>query len=472
MKLLKLLVLAVCILALRPLVQAQNFSVLYSFTESDGTNGSSPRTSLVFSGNNLYGVAPYGATSEGDPPGGSGTIFAVKTDGTGITILHDFTAVNPSTGKNNDGALPDSELFLSGNTLYGTAGSGGANGDGTLFAVDTNGTNFTTLLNFNSSESRALSLSTLSGNALYGTSDSGSYGSIIDINTTGTNFTTLFAFNGSDGSVPGALILSGNVFYGSAGFGGEYGGEVFMVATNGNNFTRLYTFTNGNDGWLYGNSQPGSLISSGNMLYGIANGGTNGTGTIFAVTTNGMVFSLLYSFSAGAYDAASGYYTNSDGANPSGLIVSGNTLYGTANAGGADGYGTVFAISTDGTGFTTLHSFNGEDGAGPMASPILSGNTLYGTTSGIATYPGLVSVYGDQTVFSLTLPPTLEIAVASNEVVISWTISAANYVLQTTTNVISGPWSSITSGITTNGLDYSFGNAMTQQAAYFRLQQQ
>ncbi len=43
---------------------------------------------------------------------------------------------------------------------------------------------------------------------------------------------------------------------------------------------------------------------------------------------------------------------NSEGANPNaGLILSNNTLYGTAAAGGSSGAGTVFAVNTDGTGF-------------------------------------------------------------------------------------------------------------------------
>ena len=79
------------------------------------------------------------------------------------------------------------------------------------------------------------------------------------------------------------------------------------------------------------------------------------------------------------------WQSNSDGANPyAGLILSGNTLYGTANGGGSSGNGTVFAVNTNGTGFTNLHSFtaylvNNSDGAYPEAGLILSGNTLYGT---------------------------------------------------------------------------------------------
>ena len=55
---------------------------------------------------------------------GNGTVFAVNTDGTGFTNLHSFTAAStngliPST--NSDGANPEAGLILSGNTLYGTA---------------------------------------------------------------------------------------------------------------------------------------------------------------------------------------------------------------------------------------------------------------------------------------------------------------------------------------------------------------
>ena len=56
-----------------------------------------------------------------------------------------------------------------------------------------------------------------------------------------------------------------------------------------------------------------------------------------------------------------------------GLILSGNTLYGATT-------GTVFAVNTDGSGFTNLHSFT--DSASLSAGIILSGDTLYGMTYG------------------------------------------------------------------------------------------
>src|SRR5262245_59218288 len=59
-----------------------------------------------------------------------------------------------------------------------------------------------------------------------------------------------------------------------------------------------------------------------------------------------------------AYHESHLLYTNSDGAYPyAGLALSGDTLYGTAFYGGGSSAGTIFAVNTDGTGFTTLHSF-------------------------------------------------------------------------------------------------------------------
>src|SRR3989442_559083 len=101
-------------------------------------------------------------------------------------------------------------------------------------------------------------------------------------------------------------------------------------------------------------------------------------------------------------------HTNGDVANPqAGLILSGNNLYGAAACGGSPGPGRVFAVNTDGTDFTSLYSFTGgSDGANPQAGLILSGNTLYGTAF-------IEGTSGNGTVFSLSLrsvsPPQLTI---------------------------------------------------------------
>jgi uncharacterized repeat protein (TIGR03803 family) len=74
---------------------------------------------------------------------------------------------------------------------------------------------------------------------------------------------------------------------------------------------------------------------------------------------------------------------NWDGAGPSaGLVLSSSTLFGTASYAGNFGKGTLFAVDTNGTGFTPLYTFTGgADGEQPMGELVLSGNTLYGTTA-------------------------------------------------------------------------------------------
>ncbi|MGA2177938.1 MAG: choice-of-anchor tandem repeat GloVer-containing protein, partial [Verrucomicrobiota bacterium] len=94
----------------------------------------------------------------------------------------------------------------------------------------------------------------------------------------------------------------------------------------------------------------------------------------------GTVFKINLSGSAGAVLK---YFAGGDGANPhGGLVLAGNTLYGTT-ASGTPGLGTVYAVNTDGSGFTNLYSFTGgNDGAFPNAGLVLSGSELFGTTMG------------------------------------------------------------------------------------------
>jgi uncharacterized repeat protein (TIGR03803 family) len=124
------------------------------------------------------------------------------------------------------------------------------------------------------------------------------------------------------------------------------------------------------------------------------------------------------------------------------LILSGNTLYGTTYAGGSLRSGTVFTVNTDGTGFTTLYTFTAlpdtggppytnSDGAYPWAGLILSGNTLYGTASQGGNL-------GAGTVFSLSLPPPqLTITHSGANVILTWPTNAVGYTLQSTTNLVS-----------------------------------
>ena len=214
-------------------------------------------------------------------------------------------------------------------------------------------------------------------------------------------FTNLYNFTGgSDGGAPYAtLLLLGNTLYGTTEKGGTGVGTVFRINTNGTGFTNLYSFTGGGDG---ANPAAGLTLSS-NILYGTANrGGSSGGGTVFAVNTDGTGFTVLHTFTAPTTNS-SGIYTNSDGFWPSAvLLLSSNILYGAAKRGGGSGWGTLFRINTDGTGFTNLHNFSGGTLDGGYPNELISpGDNLYGT----AQYGG-VSGGHEGTVFKINADGT------------------------------------------------------------------
>jgi uncharacterized repeat protein (TIGR03803 family) len=137
------------------------------------------------------------------------------------------------------------------------------------------------------------------------------------------------------------------------------------------------------------------LTLDGSTLYGMTvGGGTHGVGTIFKIGTDGSAYNILHSFAL-----------LSDGGDPwfGSMTLNGSTLYGMTYRGGSsgnngDGYGTIFKIGTDGSGYSVLHPFSdGSDGAYPAGSLTLSGSTLYGMTNG-------GGAYNKGVIFSLTIP--------------------------------------------------------------------
>jgi len=257
--------------------------------------------------------------------------------------LHSFSATVSDGNRltNSDGSQPQAGLLLSGSSLYGAAMVGGTSGGGTIFTLDTIGTGFATLHNF-----------------------------------AGGSTNSLGVYTNSEGANPTAkLVLSGNTLYGTAQNAGDAGnGAVFAVNTDGTGFRVLHTFTELiNHTNRDGATPHAGLVLSGNILYGAAEyGGSCGNGVIFAINTDGTGFTNLYNF-AFLYPPG----TNSDGTYPYGtLVLSGNKLYGTGLFGGDSGNGTVFALNTDGTGFTALHSFTKLSMTVPQLTITASGPNL------------------------------------------------------------------------------------------------
>jgi uncharacterized repeat protein (TIGR03803 family) len=333
------------------------------------SDGAYPYGTLINSGSTLFGVTYNGGSAN------LGTVFRINTDSSGFQILYSFSS--PAI----DGTYPNRSLLLSGSNLYGTASCSNNNSyGGTLFRIGTDGTGFQVLFSFYGSNGMwpyhapILSGSTLYGMCTYGGNGIGynGDGTIYRINTDGTGFELLHTFAGepADGSAPhGLLLQSGSTFYSTTPFGGANGnGVVFKVNIDGTGYQLLYQFQSGGiDG-----SRPGSLIQSGETLYGMASSyGSGYYGTIYKINTDGTGFQVLHTFTGG-----------SGGTCPlNALVQAGSVLYGMTRDGGSSNLGTIFQINIDGTGFQVLHNFNGTDGSKPYGSLILSGTTLYGMAS-------------------------------------------------------------------------------------------
>jgi uncharacterized repeat protein (TIGR03803 family) len=173
--------------------------------------------------------------------------------------------------------------------------------------------------------------------------------------------------------IRGSLLLArdGNIYFGSSA-GGNGAGAIGRL-TPSHELSTVYALK---DDGTEGVSVYGPLVQGpapDDSLYGTAYfGGDRGLGTLFRVTLDGE-FTVLYDFGGGKPNPALPYTGVVFG--PDGY------LYGTTLNGGARNKGTVWRIATDGTGFSVLHEFNGNDGENPEGTLIVGPDGyLYGTT--------------------------------------------------------------------------------------------
>jgi uncharacterized repeat protein (TIGR03803 family) len=309
---------------------AGTLTTLYSFCEApDCIDGSFPRAGLV-QGNDgkLYGTTVLGGTA------GYGTVFGMTYSGT-LTTLHNFNG--------DDGVYPSGALIEAADgDFYGTTFEGGSfNNDGSIFKLTSSGT-LTTLHAFQGGDGaypEAGLLQASDGN-FYGTTDSGGpgYGTLFKMTPQGT-LTTLLTFDRTDGAYPDSQVIqgidSGLYWTTSQNNTGGYGTVNRLTPLNQwrlfafNDFNGAYPFAGlveGTDGAFYGTTSQGGDL---NCIL-------DGCGTIFKITANGAL-TTLYVFQ----DATNGAVLLG------GLFQATNgNFYGTTAEGGANGDGTVFTLST------------------------------------------------------------------------------------------------------------------------------
>lgn len=366
---LKILFLSIAILGNFPkIAQAETYQILGQF---DGKNGSFPASSVITdSKGNLYGTTTYG-------PKRFGTVFKLTPQGVIQTLFHFSrdTGTEPISG-----LIWGKDGNLYGTTRYRGKRPDGKIGSGTVYKMTPNG-QFSLLHVFDNRHGQLPGPGLLLANDgnFYGVT-SLDHGTIYRVNYKG-DFTVLYKFSGHgklNGSHPSSPLIQAKdgFLYGTTAGGGKYNhnqGTIFKISLDGN-FSTIWDF---NDKKLKGGRMPtGSLVegSDGNLYGTTREGGNYGYGTIFKITPNGNLTTLVH-------------FNGQNGRYPETALIEGNkgifygvTLFGGNSSKCSSGCGTLFKVTSDGN-LTTLVNFNGKNGSFPKGylTKDSKGN-IYGTT--------------------------------------------------------------------------------------------
>lgn len=322
-------------------------TVLHSFSGTDGDPNSGSVFPFVYanltrdSKGNIYGATPLGGSTDPNcPSAGCGTVFKMtfNTNGT-------YTFSNLYSGAS--GQYPQGITLDSAGNIYGVSADGGLEEftgccfqRGAIFEITPSGT-FTNWYDFDLSN--GFDGATPIGNLILG-KDGNFYG-----NTNGGGF--VYDCSGAEG------FSAGVVYEWSPQIG--WSGPIHD-----------FTGTDNNGCGVPDGAYPLAKLTqdaSGNLYGTTSQGGTMGYGTVFKDGGD----TILYNFCQQTSCV--------DGQNPSGPLVidSGGNIYGVAPQGGANGKGVVFKITSTGQ-YSVIYN-GGAAGVGNEVVIDKSGN-LYGTT--------------------------------------------------------------------------------------------
>lgn len=405
--------------------------VLYNF-QGGSADGAQPHAGPTLVNGVLYGTTGLGGASN------MGTIYSYNLSSKTETLLHSFTGTNSGTPANSDGQYPDTALLYNpaDGFLYGVTDIGDepgfANNQGTIYKIKTDGTGYQVIYNFNSGTGsatgpqHALALTPdgyLWGSTLYANGYNG--GGVYKVKTDGSGYMFVAGFNqgGSNPYNPASdmvLASDGNLYFECTN-GGAYGlGTIEKVVPSTNAVSTAWNFDGYTGAYPYNNTQEyfqHRLFQSAtdHNLYGVtADGGAYGLGVAYKFNPSTGACNPLCSFNIpdaegtanpivqvgssfyctsfyGGLAAIEGSYVgngaglsiSSHGAikviqnfyiqdianngNGGGLIQSGSLFVGMAPAGGLFSNGGVYTITASGA-YNVIHDFNndtpGQQGTG------------------------------------------------------------------------------------------------------------
>lgn len=306
-------------------------TVLYSM---DVLNGLTPSQSPILLSDKHTLV--YTTSQGGDAGSGVVGAFDLKTQQS--TVLASFTGPGGST--------PQGAAIQVGDTLYGTAGQGGANGYGVVWSLPVSGTGGIKVLH--SFAGGTSDVATPFGHLTYNPADGLLYGmafsqaayrmgGIFSVAPDGSNYTLRASMTPTTGGAPqmGALTLSGGVMYGNAWMGGTKNlGTLFRFDPASNQVTALWNYTKKTGSHPYNSP---AVSKSGKWIYSVTwqNGG-KGQGRILAMSADGQTYKILKTL-----DTATTGGQTSAGVS---LSPNGKTLQTVMSSGGAYNVGTSIAL--------------------------------------------------------------------------------------------------------------------------------
>lgn len=386
---------------------AWTLKTLHAFCDQVScADGERPLAGLVMdAGGNLYGTTQFGGTSN------RGVVFELKQKNGNWRhrVLYSFCAESGCA----DGSIPSAGLILdAAGNLYGTTETGGVNNCGTVFELEPKSARRTTLHDFCSTAGDAkfpVAGLTYRGQAsgapydgtasLYGTSSQGGaqgQGTVYALTRKHKIWSESvlheFCEDGfgscTDGGAPlGDLIVDGaGNLYGNTTIGGSQDhGVIFELSPGRRKWkeTVLYDFCQLAD-CADGDRPLGALLMDGaGDLLGTTSLGPGEAGNLFKLAPNGgnSRETILYTFCA--------EQSCTDGYTPmAGVIEDGaGNIFGTTAFGGTSGAGAGTVFMLTGTEHAVLYNFCSQsdcsDGAFPQAPLIMdAAGNLYGTTTG------------------------------------------------------------------------------------------
>ena len=359
------------LLGMRALDAQVVYEQVHSFGASADSGAYPNATPLIGLDGRLYGSTLYGGSA------GAGTLYRVERNGSDFVVLHNFSGFD---GSRPIGGLAQDEAGV----LYGAAAGGGYGTNGVVFKINPDGSDFAVIkeLAADGSEGRepAGGLVRASNGVLYGaTFSGGAYdgGTIFSVNTDGTEFTVLRELGDSpaDARGPRCFLIEGSdgMLYGTTRYGGtEDAGTLFRITKFSFGYEVLKSFVPATEGQ---GPLAGVIEGRDGRLYGtLGEYGLGDAGAVYAINPDGTGFTILRSLvpSEGAGILA-GVCQTSDG-----------MLYVIASSEGANLKGSVMRFREDGSEFSVVQDFGTSPGSPSTGITALvegSDGELYYTTA-------------------------------------------------------------------------------------------